>query len=588
MRNSKRMKVLDNILLLFVIVSLFCVELPAFAEESVKVTSSEYEVYLSANEDNMLCNKKSAGNKIGTEYYLTYTVESATDSGKQNGLVGTCDPQKRYPYSDGKGVLYAHTGTVENPSFALLDTGYTYFIKYVVTKTGFRYTAAKAKGSASEYLVFQSRSGDERMTENCGWFGLWFAIGKTNAHLTHVRFYDKDGNDLGLMSPRMQAVIKKAGLFKKADKVKQRYTIRANGINDLAISNEKPLTGNRMYIEYTVKSDNSTLSQNGIAYSNSPDDKCPHAKGSLRYSSNKEAPENFLLDVGAEYLIFLEKNANRFTALIQKKKNGKTETLFFPNYYGEGVNDGRFFSLWFGDNVGKKAEFVLENVKFYDENYNNLGIRSNVDTLSVRYYGPMLDYTGCEAVYYCKENKDYYVLYKDKKLNFCNGNVTEQGTYSIAENVININLSGKSENAEYLYRRITDHSGNVYERLYTYTVDFVTGKGSKVDPQIMNIENGYNLKKPKDPTLKGNKFICWCLADGKEFDFNQTILESATLYAKWSDGDGNEFISVSGDTSGSNKKLLYSIGICTAIILISVAAGTLILKWGKQKNAKQQ
>lgn len=586
MQNSKILKVLGNIVLLLALASFLGAEFSVFAGEPVKVTACEYEVYLSAGEDNMLCNKKTAGNKTGTEYYLTYTVESAANSGKQNGLVGTCEPQERYPYTDGKGVLYAHTGTDEKPSFALLDVGYTYFIKYVVTKTGFRYTAAKAKNNESEYLVFQSRSGDEQMIKNCGWFGLWFAIGKTDAHLTHVRFYDKNGNDLGLQSPRMQAVIKKAGLLKKTNKVEQRYTVRANKISNLAISNEKPLTGNNMYIEYTVKSDNSTLTQNGIAYSDSPQEKCPHAKGCLRYSSNKETPETFLLDVGADYLIFLERNADRFAALVQKTKNGKTETLFFPSFYGTGVKGAKFFSLWFGDNTGKNAEFVLENVKFYDENYNNLGIQSNADALSVKYYGPMLDYSGCEAVYYCKENKDYYVLYKDKKLNYCHTEAIEQGTYSIAENVIKMNLDGKSENAEYLYRRITDSSGNVYERLYTYTVNFVTGKGSKVEPQVMNIENGYILKKPENPILNDNKFVCWCCSDGKEFDFNQMILESVTLYAKWSDSDGNKFTATSNGVFGGNKKLLYSIWICTAIILLSAGIGIVILKGGKRKNAE--
>ena len=203
MRNGKR-KVAVRIGAMMLMSMLLLGNLQIALAEDVQVTKKEYEVYFAGSGDNMLCNKKSVGSKIGAEYFLTYTVEDVESSGKQNGLIGTSAPDMQYPYSEESGVLYMQYTDEEDKIGPLLQKGYTYLIKYIVTETGFRYTAAKAKDDKSEFVVLPGRYADETLKENCGYFGLWFGVGETNAHLTHVRFYDKDGNDLGVQSPRMQ------------------------------------------------------------------------------------------------------------------------------------------------------------------------------------------------------------------------------------------------------------------------------------------------------------------------------------------------------------------------------------------------
>lgn len=63
------------------------------------------------------------------------------------------------------------------------------------------------------------------------------------------------------------------------------------------------------------------------------------------------------------------------------------------------------------------------------------------------------------------------------------------------------------------------------------TITFDTKGGNKIAP--ITINKGEELILPKDPTLKGNKFICW--VDKNETPiYNKVILnEDTTLYAKW-------------------------------------------------------
>ena len=64
---------------------------------------------------------------------------------------------------------------------------------------------------------------------------------------------------------------------------------------------------------------------------------------------------------------------------------------------------------------------VLSHVRCYDENGNDLGLKSNLDPSKVKIYedGEVEDYKTVEGGYYCKENdtllvlNDQKVAYKD-------------------------------------------------------------------------------------------------------------------------------------------------------------------------------
>lgn len=561
------------------------------AEEGVKITESEYEVYYPGVPTNFLCNKKTLGSEPGTEYFLTYTVESVTECGVQAGLLGTANPDLDYPYTEGKGQMYYKQEPESSKTNPLFLEGYTYLIKYEVTENGFRYTAAKAKGDVAEYFTLNEICA-EGVTEDTKFsfdhFGIWVAGGMTNLKLSHVRFYDKAGNDLGLYSKGNQLVIVQNAFKEKDTEIDHRYTIEAKDLANLAISNAKPLLTNKMYIEYTVKSNASKCNQTGVALSNEPKESFPHGTGLLKYYSDCS-----LLQEGADYLITLEKTDDTFTALIQITKDGKTTFSTFPWTYGEYNAKAQYFSLWFGEGLNY-ANFVLENVKIYDENKNNLGIQSNNIALVVQHFGEVLDYSGCEAVYYCEENESYYALYANQKLFFTQDAETIEGTYSISQNVIKMKKNNKTEKCDYLYQCITDSEGNEYNRLSTYKVRFVSGIKEEVETQTLNVTTGYTVQKPIDPILEDCIFEGWCTADGKEFDFDTIITKSKTLYAKWSDNAGVEYLAVGdGKLQVQRDYTPYIVvGGCVVLAFAAVTGSALMIRggmrYGSNKSKKEE
>lgn len=585
MKKKKTCKVISLVLLVCILfqTSILCV----LAEDNdVKITESEYEVYYPGVPTNFLCNKKTLGSELGTEYYLTYTVESVTECGTQAGLIGTSDPELDYPYTEGKGKMYYQQeaeGSKTNPLFL---EGYTYLIKYEVTENGFRYTAAKAKDDEAEYFTLNDEVCEGTTVDtkfSMKHLGIWVAGGMTNLKLSHVRFYDKAGNDLGLYSKGNQLVIVQNAYREKDTEIDHRYTIEAKDLANLAISNAKPLLTDKMFIEYTVRSNASACNQTGVALSNEPKESFPHGTGLLKYYSDCS-----LLQEGADYLITLEKIDDSFTALIQITKDGKTTFSTFPWTYGEYNAKSQYFSLWFGEGLNY-ANFVLKNVKMYDENKNNLGIQSNNIALVVQHFGEVLDYSGCEAVYYCEENESYYALYANQKLFYTKDAKTVAGTYSISQNVIKMKKNNKTEKCDYLYQCITDSEGNEYDRLSTYKVRFVSGSKEEVDTQTLNITTGYTVQKPSDPILTDCTFEGWCTADGKEFDFDTIVTKSKTLYAKWSDNAGVEYLAVGdGKIQVQRDYTPYIvIGGCIVFAFVAVAGSALMIRGGMRYGSNK-
>lgn len=579
------------------IVMMACAFAPAgslsVSAENVKVSSQDYEVYYTGGkQSSFLCNKKTAGNAVGTEYYLTYTVESVKSSGKQNGVLGTCAPDTRFPYTDGNGALYYQQRKADTDEAPLLLEGYTYFIKFTVTKSGYRYLASRAKNDTSEYFVIERKAATGTAKGiGYGYFGLWFADGVTDAHLTKVRFYDKAGNDLGVWSPCSKATVAKSGMTAKDTKIDHWYRIEAGGLTNLAIANELPLTTDKMYIEYTVSENASALSQMGIGLSNYPDTTYPHGRGQLLYENVDENNKGLLLQPGAEYLITVEKGKEGFTAYIQITKNGKPTFHVFPLISGTYDPEAAYVHLWFGAGANAKADFVLENVKFYDSKSQNLGIQSNNSSLMVRHFGSMLDYAACEGVYYCSEDESMYTLYADQKLTYEKDGQKVDGTYSVRNNRIALNSSQEKSEYDYLYRGFTTKDDKYYKRLYTYKLSFMAGNGSEPKVQILDMEHGYVAKEPEIPKLEKYSFEGWCLRSGKAYEFDKMVTKSEALYAKWSDGAGITYLtSEDGELVrvGVTDTWVFVIVVCAVLLAATMTVSVLLIRGGKRSAEKEE
>lgn len=565
-----------------IIVLLTCVGggLSAAAADAVKYSEVDYRVFYNASEDVFLCNQRDIGSKVGTMYFMTYTVKSVTNAGAtQQGIVGTADCTRSYPYVDGGYMKY-------NFSQDLLMEGYTYFIKFTITEDGYSYRVARAKDAESEYVYMPLEFGAK--TDQMKYFGIWLGVGKVSAELIKVRCYDADGNDLGVQAPSEKASVICEKEIAKDQTIDHKYNITVKNLSNVAISNLLPADSKKVYMEYTVKKSEGNLYQNGLICSNYPNQNYPFGKlGLLQQEALQNEGVGSLLTPGAEYLIVFTKGATAFSGVVQKKLNGKIECFVFPIKYGTFDPEAQYFSLWFGEGDTHKVSFVLEDFKCYDENKKNLKVQCN-KAATIKHIGALEDYSGCEAFYYCDSNDSVYVLYSDKKFIYQKDSFETAGNYSISSGKITLNFNGGEKfQTPYKYQTFTDSDGNAYRRLYTYKLKFVTGCSTSIATQTINLKNSYISSKPDDPTQENNTFVEWCTEDGEAFDFNRYITKSVTLYAKWKNSSGDEYISVDGEADKVDYMPYIAVSIGAALLIASVLIAVVFLKRGR-KYAKKQ
>ena len=550
---------------------------------NVEISDVDYYVELDKSTDVFICNKKSIGSEVGTEYYMTYTVESmAVKEYRQQGIIGTNVPTQSYPYVTGElgGGLYKYD--VANK---MLVEGNTYFLKFVVTKDGYKYRAAWAKDAKSKYIEFEQEYGEVKT--DLGYFGLWLGDMEMSGKLTKVRFYDKKGNDLGAqITASRNATVYRETPISKDNQVEHSYKITLEDARNVAISNNRVATSDKVYLEYKVESSNSHVYQSGVILSNAPKAGYPYENGYLWYEQLEHDPKKVgngpLLVPGAEYLLVFEKREDALSVTIQQSYKGKVSEISFPMEYGTYYKDAEYFSIWMGAGDEFPINCVLTDVKCYDSNKNNLGVQCN-QVCKIEHFGELEDYSGCEAMYYCEKDSSLYALYADKVFKHTADSKTTEGTYRIEDSVITLTQGKQKDIYDFLYLYFKNDSGKQYDRLHTYKAVFETGKGSKVEDQVISAETGYTVMKPTDPTLEGNKFMGWYTKDGNEYDFDTLATDSITLYARW-----DEVTYADAGVSDMGNILPYvAVGAAVLILIGAVAGGMGMIRRGKRNGSEK-
>ena len=554
------------------------------ASETVTPSKTKYTVILNGSRF-FIHNEKTIGSAVGTEYFMTYTVKRATTVPEQHGLVGTEDPSRNFQYSNGGLMRYAGKDQI------MLDEGATYFIKFTVAKGGFRYEITRAKGDDLTDLYMSKVVGEA--TDKMGYFGLQIAYGKgVDLELSNVRFYDKKGNDLGVKVERPSGVgyvMKGSSNLSKAKDLDHRYEVSLEKKRNIAISNVKIPTTSRVYLEYKVESAEYLLNQEGISISDDPESDYPHRNGALRFETYKQIGNQIdMLDVGAEYIISIDRQKDNCYVLVQKKKDGKTTSTLLSSEFGTYKESFDFISLWFGAGGDTEATFKLVDFRIYDANKNNLGVQTNVAS-TIMHYGEMEDYAGCEATYYCKKNGNLMALYGNQSMKYTTDETTEDATYRISENVMKAKFQDGEKKYDYLFKRITDSDNNEYERLYTYQVSFVTGTDAEIDTQTLTNKTGYSALRPTDPKMENYDFEGWFTKDGEEYDFEQIVTESKTLYAKWSGDGGIIFTANDEPVKGAFDATYIFIGSGAVLLVAGLAVCVVFIRKGiKDGNSKKK
>ena len=128
--------------------------------------------------------------------------------------------------------------------------------------------------------------------------------------------------------------------------------------------------------------------------------------------------------------------------------------------------------------------------------------------------------------------------------------------------------------------KITDEEENAYLRMKDAKVTFVTSEETFV--KDANVGNRFRVEKPEDPTKEGDTFVGWYLGNGEEYKFDSFLTKSITLYAKWRNGDGHEYIDISEEAPAFNYEPVIAISL-SALVLAGLVTGYIILVKRRRK-----
>lgn len=578
MKKVKRMLVgilLSAILLLTEAGQLLCEGEVSHAANSVTPSKQEYTVDIEGS-CVYLGNKKEVDVSGGEAVYLTYTVASvAQDEASQSGVVVTSYWDQQYPYVSGMMQFY-HLGDL------LMKPGFTYFIKIEVTEFGLEYVIAYSNGKEEGYVTNLIQTVGE-LADDMKYAGIWVGAGMVTAKLTHVHCYDKKGNDLEL-------AVKDGVVFDPTfvanDSLAHTYEFTVKDVGDLAITNAKYTKSDTIWMEYEIKNVTCDMKQPGFLTSNSPTILYPYTLGYMNYQQYWEGQPIELAREGAKYLIRFTKTEEGMQVTARYTLNGKHTYFIYPHEVGTYDEAYGYVGLWLG--LGTLSA-TFTNFKCYDGEGKNLAVQTNHKEVEIKHYGGLEDYAPIEAMYYCKENNTLIALDKDCNVSIQNfaEETSVSGTYFSEDgSVLVMKINGQSSNYDNAYAYIKDEAENKYFRLKEYQVRFVTG--TEVLTEKANTTNSYMVSEPKKPVMAGNEFKGWYLADGTEHDFGKIVTESLTLYAKWVDGEGNEYLATEFTDANVVQNQALVIALCvSALLVLATVGGTIyVLKKGKRHEKK--
>ena len=554
---------------------------PFEVKGDVTASDTAYSMILSNSCDTFIYNKTPVDMKVGNRYYMVYTVEEITSSKLSlNGVSISKDVDQEYPYVDGT-LKYSFDPI-------LFEEGATYFCRVEVTEEGLSYMVAKKGVTESKWIELPLTATSK--AEDCRYFGIW--LGETvSARLSDVLCYDEKGNDLGITthSRAGAAAIYDAKILKEQP-VNQWYEFSLKDAWNLAISNEKPTDSDTVYISYTVENvQKNKATQAGIGHTTSPKSQYPHDGGIMNFSFGNHSP---FLEEGAKYLICAKEEGDSLIVIVRQTTDEKEKVFSFAIYTGKSNPDARFFYMWFGEGIDYGVTADIKEFRMYDKNGKNLGVQAN-QSLVITKYGDIEDYSLCEAIYWCEETNTSFIMDDEQNIGVKDeSGALETKWYKYRVRGAKLIMSTESGDVEYDYQYgfVKDTDGNKYIRLNDTKVTFVTGIKNHESNQTVDVTvaDGYKVKKPSDPKVEGYTFKEWSYADGKPFDFDRYVTDSVTLYAKYVDGDGHEYLVSEQEVENNlvNNHMLVVV-ISVGVILFTVAGVVLILIKGKKKNGNK-
>ena len=558
---------------------------PFEVKGDVKPSRTDYNIELDHYYNGMISNKTPVEMKEGKYYYMVYTVEKVEENNLwQNGIIATRDPEKSYS-----------TGTMQYKftTDLLFEQGCTYFYRFEMTKNGLSYIVAKAdrEGNLS-YIELPIREND--VYDNCKYFGIWLGgdAKSFTGSLSQALCYDSDGNDLGVVVNKAtgSGTVMNHDLYNEME-MPHSYEFSLKDAENVAISNERGTTAETIFMSYTVKNVAAQIVDMNISggiLSTGPQRPDPQGEGIINYEWCKERGVSMLHE-GSHYLVRFDRNGGELLVTVKETAQDGTVSYYgYPVYWGTYRPESEYFSIYFGVE-SMSGDFY--DFKCYDENGKNLAVQINKDDVSIRHIGNWEDYSLCKGVYYSAGKDTLFILDDENNIGRQMNRSKDSavwGSYVINDTTLTMNVDGEEEKFDYLYDFMTDKDGEKYIRLKDQKVMFVVGDKDKKQDQTVkvNAKSGYKVAQPDNPSIKGYTFKEWCLGDGTAYDFENIVTESMTLYAKYTDGDGHEYLAVDGPVNQMPVSMIMTIIAGVALVAMTVAVCIWIGKKGKKKNDK--
>lgn len=359
------------------------------------------------------------------------------------------------------------------------------------------------------------------------------------------------------------------------------YAVVMNDAANAFLGNKQPVSGvvgTKVFLTYTVHKVNSDYATtSGVLATTRADGTYPTAYGSNPWSSTQRENGGLLFKEGYTYVFRFERTEEGFAYQALKMKDDKVSNIQFTK--GDILNQPfPYYGIWTGGTSKDTVNVVLTHVRCYDENGNDLGLKSNLDPSKVKIYedGETEDYAEIKGGYYCKENNTLVVFNEHKEAYIDNGTEGKEADYKVMYGTQLIFKYPEGKDIwHYTHMKITDDQDNIYRRVQNAKVTFVTGDKDIV--KEVNADTRFRVEKPEDPTKEGDEFLGWYLGNGKEYKFDGILTESITLYAKWRNGDGQEYLAVSQDAANLlDLEPVIAIS-ASVIILAGLVAGYIIL-----------
>jgi len=361
------------------------------------------------------------------------------------------------------------------------------------------------------------------------------------------------------------------------------YAIVLTDAANAFIGNKTPMSGvvgTKVFLTYTVhKVTSNHATQDGVIGTNNAAAKWPSTEGCQIWSSGTR-----LFQEGYTYVFRLERTAEGFTYQALKMKGDKVSNIQFTK--GESVNDKfPYYGIWTGGLSTDAVSAVLTHVRCYDENGNDLGLKTNLDPTKVKIYedGEVEDYGTVAGGYYCEENGTLLILNDNKDAYRDTGKEGTDATYRILYGTqLSINYPDGKEVWNYTHMKLTDEDKNAYLRVKDSKVTFITSEETFV--KDVNIDTKFRVEKPEDPTKEGDTFLGWYLGNDEEYKFDSYLTKSITLYAKWRNGDGHEYIDIGGEEAAATFNYEPVIAITLSVLILAgLVTGYIILVKKRRK-----